>query len=91
MDDLVEFAKYAQSQNKTISANGMNRKYSLIYYNNKIADYNNEDMDINVITEDLNRKDNLVILKLKNFEQIKDNLKCNIVKTGKRYIMIEGL
>ncbi len=90
-NDLVEFAKYAQSQNKTISANGMNRKYSLIYYNNKIADYNNEDMDINVITEDLNRKDNLVILKLKNFEQIKDNLKCNIVKTGKRYIMIEGL
>jgi 4-amino-4-deoxy-L-arabinose transferase-like glycosyltransferase len=90
-NDLVEFAKFAKTQNKTLSANGMNRKYSLIYYNDKKVDYNTEDMDINVINEDLERKNNLVILKKKNFEQIKDNLNCNIVKIGNRYIMIEGL
>jgi 4-amino-4-deoxy-L-arabinose transferase-like glycosyltransferase len=89
-NDLIEFAKLAKEQDKTISANGMNRKYSLLYYNDEIVDYNVPDMDINVIKEDLGRENNYVILKKDKYEQIKNHLNCRIIKSGKRYIMISG-
>ena len=43
--DLVEFAKYAKDYDYTISANGMDRKYSLLYYNDEEVDFNPEDVD----------------------------------------------
>ena len=89
-NDLIEFAKYAKEKDKTISANGMNRKYSLLYYNGKIVDYNNEGADIDTINEDLKRENNLVILKKTNFDIVKDHLNYRVIKDGKRYIMIEG-
>jgi hypothetical protein len=53
--DLIEFAKYAKKKDYTISSFGMERKYSLIYYNDEKADFNT-DMEINVklLEEDLN-------------------------------------
>jgi 4-amino-4-deoxy-L-arabinose transferase-like glycosyltransferase len=89
--ELMEFAKYAQKQDKTLSANGMNRKYSLLYYNDEIVDYNKQKMDINAIKEDLMRKNNFVILEKDNFKKIKNYLNYRVIKNGKRYIMIEGL
>ena len=90
-NDLIEFAKYAKEKDKTLSANGMNRKYSLLFYNDEIVDYNNQQMDINTIKEDLMRKNNYVILKKDCFKEIEDHLNYRIIKDGKRYIMIEGL
>ena len=90
-NELMEFAKYAKENNKTISANGLNRKYSLLYYNDKTVDYNPEQMDISTIKEDLLRKNNLVILKKNCFNEIEDYLNYKIIKDGKKYIMIEGI
>ena len=90
--DLVQFAKYAKEKDYTISAFKLNRKYSLLYYNDEKVDFN-ENLEINLKTvqEDLNKKDNVVVLKNKDMIKIKDKLKYKIIKTGRRYTMIKGI
>ena len=75
-----------------ISAFKLNRKYSLLYYNDEKVDFN-ENLEINLKTvqEDLNKKDNVVVLKNKDMIKIKDKLKYKIIKTGRRYTMIKGI
>lgn len=90
--DLVQFAKYAKEKDYAISAFKLNRKYSLLYYNDEKVDFN-ENLEINLKTvqEDLNKKDNVVVLKNKDMIKIKDKLKYKIIKTGRRYTMIKGI
>ena len=55
--DLVNFAKYAKEKDYTISSFGMDRKYSLLYYNDEIVDYNtNSKVNVKRVAEDLKRK-----------------------------------
>lgn len=88
--DLVEFAKYAKTKNYTISAFGMDRKYSLLYYNDKIVDFNakNDFTYLNVM-EDLNKENNVVILKNKQMDIIEGKIGYDILKQGRRYTMIK--
>lgn len=88
--DLVEFAKFSQDHNYTISANGMDRKYSLLYYNDEKVDYNVDDCNIDEIRKDLEKKNNVVIVKNKVFDEVKNNLKFVEIKKGRRYTMIKG-
>src|SRR5574344_1132643 len=88
--DLVEFAKFSQDHNYTISANGMDRKYSLLYYNDEKVDYNVDDCNIDEIRKDLEKKNNVVIVKNKDFDEVKNNLKFVEIKKGRRYTMIKG-
>ncbi len=90
--DLVTFAKYAKERDYTISAFNMERKYSLLYYNDEKVDFN-EDIKLNVksVKDDLNKENNVIILKNKDFKVIKNKLKCEIIKTGRRYTMIKGI
>lgn len=88
--DLVEFAKYAKDYNYTISANGMDRKYSLLYYNDELVDYNPGDRDYHVIEKDLKKHNNVVIIKNKVLEDVQDKLQFEIIKKGRRYTMIKG-
>ena len=89
--DLVEFAKYAQKHNYTISSFEMERKYSLIYYNDKPADYNpDQDLDIEPLKEDLNRKNNIVIVKNRDLEKVEGKLNYKVLKTGRRYSMLKS-
>ncbi len=86
--DLVSFAKYAKDNDYTISANGMNRKYSLLFYNDEEVDYNPQDIDIKAIQRDLQRKNNIVIVKNKYMGKLKGKIKYKVVKKGRRYTMI---
>lgn len=88
--DLVEFAKYAKDYDYTISANGMDRKYSLLYYNDEEVDFNPEDVDIKAIKRDLAKPNNVVIIKNKVLEKADKSLDFEIVKKGRRYTMIKG-
>lgn len=88
--DLIEFAKYAKDYNYTISANGMDRKYSLLYYNDELVDYHPMDSDYHVIQHDLEKKNNVVIIKNKVLDDVQDNLDFVILKKGRRYTMIKG-
>lgn len=88
--DLIEFAKYAKAYDYTISANGMDRKYSLLYYNDELVDYHPMDSDYHVIQKDLEKDKNVVIIKNKVLEDVQDNLDFEIIKKGRRYTMIKG-
>lgn len=89
--DLVEFAQYAQKHDYTISGNGMSRKYSLLYYNDELVDYNPEEVNLEVIKKDLAKKDNVVIVLNKRMPDIEGKLNYKIIKIGRRYTMIKGI
>lgn len=90
--DLVNFAKYAKEKDYTISSFGMDRKYSLLYYNDEIVDYNtNSKVNVKGVAEDLKKEDNVVILKNKEMYLIKGNVPYKVVKKGRRYTMIIGV
>ncbi len=79
--DLVNFAKYAKEKDYTISSFGMDRKYSLLYYNDEIVDYNtNSKVNVKRVAEDLKKEDNVVILKNKEMYLIKGNIPYKVVK-----------
>ncbi len=88
--DLIEFAKYAKDYDYTISANGMDRKYSLLYYNDELVDFHPKDFDIKVIKGDLKRPDNVVIIKNKVLDEVASELQFDVIKKGRRYTMIRG-
>ncbi|HCB11661.1 MAG TPA: hypothetical protein DEO94_05980 [Cyanobacteria bacterium UBA11991] len=89
-NELIEFAQYAQKNNYTISTKGLNRKYSLLFYNDEPVDYNNKNESVKNVQKDLNKKKNYVILKKKDYEKIEKQLNCKKVKQGRRYVMIKG-
>ena len=70
----------------------MDRKYSLLYYNDEKVDFN-EDLKLNIktVNDDLNKKDNVVVLKNKDIDKIKNKIKYKVIKTGRRYTMIQGV
>jgi 4-amino-4-deoxy-L-arabinose transferase-like glycosyltransferase len=89
--DLIEFATFAKDNDYKISTFGMEKKYSLLFYNDEIVDYNiDKDIDIPLLQDNLKNDRNVVILKNKNLSEI-ENLKCKILKKGRRYTMIKGL
>lgn len=90
-DDLVEFAKYAKKHDYTISSFGMERKYSLIFYNDEIADFNtNTEFNIENVKQDLQKDKNIVIIRNKQMKTIKNKLNYDIIKVGRRYTMLKG-
>jgi len=88
-EDLVTFAKYARNHDYTISAYGLSRKYSLLYYNDEPVDYEIQDFDFKSISRDLKRDKNVVIIKNKVLDEVEKDLKFDIIKKGRRYTMIK--
>ena len=89
--DLIEFAKYAQDNNYTISSYNMCRKYSLIYYSNKKVDYNNEiELNPENVKKDLEKDRNIVIIKNKEINEIEGKIDYKVLKVGRRYTMIKN-
>jgi hypothetical protein len=89
--DLIEFAKYAQDNNYTISSYNMCRKYSLIYYSNKKVDYNNEiGLNPENVKKDLEKDRNIVIIKNKEINEIEGKIDYKVLKVGRRYTMIKN-
>ncbi len=89
--DLIEFAKYAKNYNYKISSFNMDRKYSLLYYNDEKVDYNsNIGLTVNNVRDDLAKKDYVVIIKNKEMPEIEGKLNYDVIKVGRRYTMIKG-
>jgi len=92
-DDLVEFATYAKEKDYTISSFDMERKYSLLYYNDEKVDYNNKygrHINLEEAKRDLKKENNVLIIKNKQMKVIKGKLNYEVIKTGRRYTMIKG-
>lgn len=89
--DLIEFAKYAKKKDYTISSFGMEKKYSLIYYNDEKADFNTDlEINIKLVKEDLNKEDNVIIIKNKDIKKIESKVKYDVIKKGRRYSMLKS-
>ena len=90
-DDLMDFARIAKEQNKTITCYKFTHKYSLIYYRDgdKPVVYG-RDFEIDDLKRELNKKDNFVIIKKKQIDNEIKKLSYNIISEGRRYILIEG-
>ncbi|MCM1339815.1 MAG: glycosyltransferase family 39 protein [Muribaculaceae bacterium] len=91
--ELVHYARYAKQNDLTISTFGLTHKYSLLFYNDERVDYN-EDMDQNKnivsdIKKDLKRENNVVIIRNKDMNYLK-NVNYQIIEKGRRYSMIKG-
>jgi 4-amino-4-deoxy-L-arabinose transferase-like glycosyltransferase len=90
-NDLIEFAKYAHEKDYTISSYGMERKYSLLYYNDEKVDYNNNtNVNLKSVLEDLRKDKNVVIIKNKEMNVIENKIDYDIIKVGRRYTMIKS-
>lgn len=90
-NDLVNFAKYAQKHDLTISTSGLERKYSLLYYNDENVDFDEREGNIKCIKEDLKKEGNVVILKNKVLQEVDKEIDYQLVKKGRRYSMIKGV
>ncbi len=89
--DLVEFATFAKDNNYKISSFNMDRKYSLLYYNDKNVDYNSTTgLSVDSVKDDLAKNDYVVIIKNKEMNVIEGKLNYNVIKVGRRYTMIKG-
>ncbi len=87
-DDLLKFAQYSKENHKTLSCLGFTHKYSLIYYGEKPVYYSN-DKDLDAIKTELNKSDNLVIMRKKDITDEIKSLNYNILEEGRRYILME--
>ncbi len=89
--DLMEFAQFAKENDYTISSIGMDRKYSLLYYNDEIVDFNlDKALNVKNVKEDLKKEGNIVIIKNKKMSIIENKLEYDVIKVGRRYTMIKG-
>ena len=87
----MKFAKIAKEQNKDITCYKFTHKYSLIYYrdgDNPIV-YGGK-FGIDELKNELNKKNNYVIIKKKNINEDVKKLNYNIIDEGRRYVLIEG-
>ena len=90
-EDLVTFAKYAKDYDYKISSFGLDRKYSLLYYNDEKVDYNShENLTPESVKEDLAKDRFVVIIKNKQLPEIEGKVDYEILKSGRRYTMIKG-
>lgn len=90
-NDLVKFATYAKEHDLTISTSGLERKYSLLYYNDENVDFEEREGNIKCIKEDLKKDGNVVILKNKVLQKIDKKIEYKLIKKGRRYSMIKGV
>lgn len=90
-EDLVTFAKYAKDYDYKISSFGLDRKYSLLYYNDEKVDYNSHEiLTPESVKEDLAKDRFVVIIKNKQLPEIEGKVDYEILKSGRRYTMIKG-
>ena len=86
-EDLVTFAKYAKDYDYKISSFGLDRKYSLLYYNDEKVDYNShENLTPESVKEDLAKDRFVVIIKNKQLPEIEGKVDYEILKSGRRWI-----
>lgn len=83
--DLIKFAKFAKENNYSLSTYKIGKKYSLLYYSNlPSVEFQTED-DLGWLGRELKEKNNLIVMKNKNIE----NLSLDVKMRGRKYSLIE--
>lgn len=85
--DLMKFVKIAEETNKSLTTFKFGTKYSLIYYGSMPVVYGPQ-AGIWSLEEALNRSNDLVIIKNKELNKLKDK-NFVIIKIGRKYSLID--
>ncbi len=85
-NDLIEFAGYVKEHNYDIGAVDLERKYSLLYYSERIVDYR-EEIEAPEMLKDKNK---MIVIEKRDLDRVMKNAKYDIIKTGRRYLLIRG-
>ena len=90
-NDLLRFARYADTYNKSLTTYKFWNKYSLNYYgeDGKAVIYGLT-YTKEQLKEALKLKDNLVIIQKKNLDDDIRRLNYKIIDSGRKYILVEG-
>jgi hypothetical protein len=86
-NDLMNFAKYAKENNVSLTTFNFGHKYSLMYYGDEPVMFH-PDEDFKNLPEDLRQKNNLVIVRIKDMNKMK-NKNFDIIQTGRKFALIE--
>lgn len=86
-DDLMEFAKYADEQNVSLTTFNFGHKYSLIYYGGEKVEFG-PDLEPEDLEKTLDKDRNMVIIKIKDLKKL-GNKKYDIIKMGRKFALIE--
>ncbi len=86
-NDLMEFAKYADEHNCSLTTFSFGHKYSLIYYGGEAVTFRPKAQP-EELTDMLDEEKNLVIIKIKEMNKLK-NRNFDIIKQGRKFALIE--
>lgn len=86
-DDLMEFARYADENNLSLTTFNFGHKYSLIYYSGEKVRFGPE-LEPKDLAETLDDEKNLVIIRIKEMNKLK-NKNFDIIKQGRKFALIE--
>lgn len=86
-NDLMEFAKYADEHNYSLTTFSFGHKYSLIYYGGEPVTFNPK-AEPEDLTSMLDKEKNLVVIKVKEMKELK-NKNFDIIKQGRKFALIE--
>lgn len=86
-NDLIKYAKYAKEKNLNIYTYETGARYSILYYSNKKAIF---DVSKNEIKQILKNKFNILIVRKKDLDELKNEIKDNskIIDVGNKYVLI---
>lgn len=86
-DDLMEFARFADEHNVSLTTFNFGHKYSLLYYGGEPVVFGVE-LEPKDLESTLDDEKNMVIIRIKELQKLKDK-KYDIVKMGRKFALIE--
>lgn len=89
-NDLINYAKMANMNNNQLASFGFGKRYSLNYYYTKHVIYETLPIYEN-LKELLKDKNTVVVIKNKEFDEIKRNVDFQTVEKGVKYSLIKGI
>lgn len=90
-DDLMEFARYAKTNDKQVMMFGFSTKYSLLYYAERHILYD-PDKDYALLEEKLGDDDYVIVLRNKHMDEIIQNIndEFEVIQSGVKYSLVRG-
>lgn len=86
-DDLMEFARYADDHNVSLTTFNFGHKYSLIYYGGEKVEFGPH-LEPEDLEKTLDKEKNMVIIRIKELKKLK-NKQYDIIKMGRKFALIE--
>ena len=86
-NELMEYAKFADEHNKSLTTFDFGHKYSLLYYGGESVRFN-PDPEPNELFKELKNKNNYVIIRQKDMKKFTD-ISYKILAKGRKYALID--